>query len=108
MYVNPGELNKKIEIIADSGEKDSDGFPVGDVIVHKCYAKYTRKTGTEKEGAGAEIGEASIRFLIRYTKKMLHKNMKIVYAGKKYDIQDVNDINDEHRYIELFCKLGEL
>ena len=28
MYVNPGELNKKIEIVT-IGEKDSDGFRTG-------------------------------------------------------------------------------
>ena len=108
MYVNPGELRKKIQIVADSGEKDEDGFPVGDKIVHKCSAKYSRKTGTEKDGAGAEINEVAVRFLIRYTKKALHKNMKVLYAGKRYDIQDINDIQDEHRYMEIFCKVGDL
>lgn len=108
MYVNPGELNKKIRIMETSSQKNENGFPIGEKQVHKCYAKYTRKTGTQKNEADAEINEASVRFLIRYTKKKLHKNMWVVYADKRYDIQDVNDIGDEHRYIELFCKLGEL
>lgn len=108
MYVNPGELKKKIQIVADSGEKDADGFPVGEKVIHECRAKYTRKTGTEQDGAGTEINNAYVRFLIRYTKKALHKNMLVLYAGKRYDILDINDICDEHRYIEIFCKLGDL
>lgn len=109
MYVNPGELKKTIKIVADNEEKDADGFPLdGYKVIHQCRAKYSRKTGTERDGADAEINEAYVRFLIRYTKKALHKNMRVLYAGKQYDILDINDIRDEHRYIEIFCKIGEL
>lgn len=110
MYVNPGELKKRIEIIADSEEKDSDGFPVSDsdIIIHSCRAKYTRKVGKEESGAGTEVNTATVRFLIRYTKKELHTDMRVRYAGKIYSIEDINDIGDEHRYIEIFCKQGDL
>lgn len=44
MYVNPGELNRKIEIIT-IGEKDSDGFRTGKPkVIIKPWAKYSRKT----------------------------------------------------------------
>lgn len=108
MYVNPGELKKRIEIVTDSGKKNENGFSVGEETVHKCAAKYTRQTGTEKEGAGADVNKANVRFLIRYTKKKLSHKMQVIYAGKRYNIHDINDIGDEHRYLELFCTLGEL
>lgn len=108
MYVNPGELNRMITIVKDSCEKNENGFPVGeDILVHKCRAKYTRKTGKKKESAGTEIGEYEVRFLIRYTKKELDIGMKVKYREKTYAVEDINDIGDEHRYIEIFCKQGE-
>lgn len=108
MYVNPGELNKNIKIVCDSGTVNENGFPTGEMTIHKCYAKYTRKTGTEKDEAGAEVNEAPVRFLIRYTKKEINKNMTVLYKNRRYDIQDVNDIGEQHRYLELFCKEGDL
>lgn len=110
MYVNPGELNKRIEIITVS-EKDSDGFRTGNPDVKKsCWAKYSRKT-SEKESAGAgasPVTSAATRFLIRYTSTIINTNMKIRYNGRYYDIQDVNDIQDRHEYIEIICKEGAL
>ena len=108
MYVNPGELNKRIEIITISG-KDSDGFRTGkpDIIMTR-WAKYSRKT-SEKETAGAGVAavtSSTTRFLIRYTDTVIDTNMKVRYNGRYYDIQDVNDIQDRHEYIEIICKGG--
>lgn len=110
MYVNPGELNKRIEILAVS-EKDSDGFRTGEPAVKKrCWAKYSRKTG-EKEAAGAgsaPVASATTRFLIRHTGTVIDTDMKIRYNGRYYDIRGVNDIQDRHEYIEIICREGAL
>lgn len=108
MYVNPGELNKRIEIIT-TGEKDSDGFRTGkpNVIMRK-WAKYSRKTSEkETDGAGAaSVKSVTVRFLIRYTDINLNTNLKVRYNGRYFDIQDVNDVQDRHEYIEIICKEG--
>jgi len=108
MYVNPGELNKRIEIIT-IGEKDSDGFRTGKPnVITKPWAKYSRKT-SEKESGGAgaaSVTSSTVRFLIRYTSISLNTNMKVRYNGRYYDIQDVNDVQDRHEYIEIICKEG--
>lgn len=109
MYVNPGELNKKITILKMSDETDSDGFPIGkSVIVRRCSAKYSRKTANkEEEGAGVESTvKAVTRFLVRYTSTIITTSMKVQYNNRLYDIEDVNDIGDRHEYIELYCKEG--
>lgn len=111
MYVNPGELNKPITILKLSEEKDSDGFSTGEPsVVRCCYAKCTRKTADkEVEGAGVEPDmKAVTRFLIRYTDTPVRTNMKVLYQGRYYDIEDVNDIQDRHEYMELYCKEGAL
>ena len=107
MYVNAGELNKRIEII-EKGGMGERGFRNNCQVIRKCYAKYTRKTGKERNAAGSDTSESYIRFLIRYTKTIIDTNMQVRYKGEVYEIEDVNDINDEHRYIELYCKRGEL
>lgn len=110
MYVNPGELDKKIEILGLC-EKDSNGFRTGEPpIIKRCSAKYSRKT-SEKETAGAgeePVTSATTRFLIRYTPTVIDTSMKIKYNGRYYDIQDVNDIQDRHQYMEIICKEGTL
>lgn len=108
MYVNPGELRSKIIIVGDTGEKNENGFPVGEKIIHACYAKFTRKTGKEKDEASTQVNEVQVRFLIRYTAKDISKDMTVIYKNHRYDIQDINDIAEEHKYIELFCVLGDL
>lgn len=110
MYVNPGELNKKIKILRISG-KDSDGFRTGEpTVIRSCYAKYTRKiSDAEIAGAGVKpSAKAVTRFLIRYTTTIISSDMKVRYNNRYYDIQDVNDIGDRHEYIELYCKEGGL
>lgn len=106
MQVNPGELNKKIKI-CKIGETDSRGFGGELEVVKKTWAKVTRKTGKEKEAAGTEINEAVTRFLIRYTKTAIDTTMVVAYKGKEYDIEDVNDIGEQQKYLELFCKVRE-
>lgn len=110
MYVNPGELNKRIEILVLGG-KDNDGFRTGEMSVkRRCWAKYSRKT-SEKETAGAgaaPVTGATTRFLVRFTETVIDTNMKIRYKGRYFDIQDVNDIQDRHEYLEIICKEGRL
>ncbi len=111
MYVNPGELNKTIQILKMSGERDSDGFTTGEPsVVRRCHAKYSRRTADkEVDGAGVEPDmKAVTRFLIRYTDTPIRTSMKVLYKGRYYDIEDVNDIQDRHEYIELYCKEGAL
>lgn len=103
MQVNPGELKHRIKIFKN-GEKDDDGFAGAPVLVKNPKAKFTRRTGTERESAGKEVQEAYVRFLIRYTSTPLDHEMFIEYKGIKYDIYDINDIGDRKEYIEIYCK----
>lgn len=108
MNINPGELNKRIEILKYS-KPDKQGFGRELVSVRKCWAKYTRRSSSkdkEKEVADTDISINSIRFLIRYSETEYDTKMKVRYAGKIYDIEDINDIDDKHEYIELYCKVG--
>lgn len=105
MNVNPGELRKSIQIFKKIGETDRDGYASsGYELVHACKAKFTRTSGTEVVRANADFSELKVRFLIRYTRKKLDRKMRVRYAGQEYEIGYINDYEDRHEYVELWCK----
>lgn len=106
MNVNPGELNKKISIISKSKTLDPDGYDITtESAVHSCWAKFTRTSGTEMTKANADFAEVKARFLIRYTKAAIDRKMIVRYHGTDYEIVYINDYEDAHEYMEIWCNL---
>lgn len=106
MYVNAGELNKRIEIYSKP-ELEEDGYLPENpepVLVHTCWAKFTQSSGTELVRANADMGEAKVRFLIRYTRKKLDRKMLVRYGGTDYEILYLNGYGDSWEYLELWCR----
>ena len=103
MKVNPGELNKKIQIVRFSDNQlDQDGFPLrNEQVIRECYAKVTRISGTEKIKANADIGEIVCRFLVRTSDTKIERDMAVRYKGELYDIQYPNDYGDRGEYTEI-------
>jgi SPP1 family predicted phage head-tail adaptor len=109
MYVNPGELNKKIQIIQmEYTGKNKNGFPhpPEERMVHQCFAKVSNTSGTEIVKANSEFSEAKKRFLIRYTPK-INTDMVIRYNGKDHDIKYINPYGDGREYMEIWAELSE-
>jgi SPP1 family predicted phage head-tail adaptor len=103
MNVNPGELDKKIEIYT----KSPDAFhAVTETPYYSCAAKFSRTSGTEVIKSGASLADVSVRFLIRHpVTKTIDRTMLVKYRGAKYEIVFVNDYEDAHEYDEIFAKL---
>lgn len=97
MFVNAGELNKRIQIYRKNGEP---------LLVHTCWAKFSQTSGTTVQKAGADWGEVKVRFLIRHTKKELDRKMFVRYADADYEIEYINTYGDSRQYIEIWCKAG--
>lgn len=105
MKINAGELNKRIEFYKRETVTDADGYDSDTtVLVHSCWAKFSRTSGTEMFKANADFAEIKCRFLIRHTKKPLDRKMFVRYAGADYEIVYINDYEDAHEYIEIWCK----
>ena len=105
MQVNPGELNKKINIYSKTTTMDTEGYPVETpILFHSCWAKFSRTSGTEITKANADMAEVKVRFLIRY-KKEINRKMTVEYNGEEYEIVFINDYEDNHAYIEIWCSL---
>lgn len=103
MQINPGELNKKIQIYTVAAKTDESGFAEEtETLFLTCNAKVSRTSGTEIIKSNADFGVENMRFLIRYSRG-INRKMIIKYAGETYQIEYVNDYEDAHRYIEIFA-----
>lgn len=109
MYVNPGDLNKKILIIRTSKPTyDEEGHKVTrEEVIRDCWAKVTNTSGSELIKAGTELAEAKKRFLIRYTDAEINAAMVVRYNGKDHDILYVNPYGDSKEYLEIWTALKE-
>lgn len=106
MYVNAGELNKRISIYRKP-ELEGDGYLPEDpspVLVHTCWAKFSQTSGSDLAKNNADFGEVKVRFLIRYTRKEIDRKMFIRYKGLDYEIVYLNTYGDSGEYMELWCK----
>lgn len=109
MNVNPGELNKKIQIIKKEETQNENGFLVAtDRVVRACYAKYSNTSGTEIIKAGTEFSSAKMRFLVRYSPIEIDTDMFVKYSGKDYNIEYINPYGDSHEYLEIWTSLKEM
>lgn len=110
MYVDPGDLNKKIQIIRifDGEDYDDEGHPiVSEEIVRECWAKVSNTSGTELVRAGSELADAKKRFLVRYTPVEINPAMVVRYAGIDHNIQYINPYGDNREYMEIWTDTKE-
>lgn len=110
MYVNPGELDKKIQIVQFiSSGTNSNGFPIPptEKIIRKCWAKVSNTSGSEIIKANSEFADAKKRFLIRFTETEINTDMIVRYKGKDHDIKYVNPYGDSKEYTEIWTDLSE-
>lgn len=107
MYVNAGELNKRISIYRKP-ELEEDGYLPENpepTLVHRCWAKLSQTSGTELVRQNADMGEVKVRFLIRYTRKEIDRKMIVRYKERDYEIVYLNTYGDSGEYMEIWCKL---
>ena len=106
MRVNVGKLNKRIQIQRPVRTADKDGFWTETYeTVLTCWAQFSRQSGKELTQASADYAEVAARFMIRYTTVPIDRKMCVLYAGKRYAIQYVNDYADNHDLMEILAKL---
>lgn len=106
MYVDAGELDKRIEILRKP-EPEADGYlPEGaePELVRRCWAKVTQTSGTELVKANADFGEVRVRFLVRWSRTPVDRKMVVRYGGRDYEILYINPYGDSREYQELWCR----
>ena len=70
-----------------------------------CKASIEPISGREYFAAKQIISEQLFRFTIRYISGITAK-MRISYNSTHYDIQDVIDIGNNHKEIQMICRLA--
>ncbi|MDR1240276.1 MAG: phage head closure protein [Oscillospiraceae bacterium] len=102
MQINPGVLNKKIQIICYILTKDLDGFEVKtEEVLLKTWAQVSNKSGKEIYDADSDFSVVQTRFLVRTPKLVIDKDYKIKFRGKIYEIIYINDYSFDGIYTEI-------
>lgn len=105
MQVNPGSLNRQIQIIAqlDGETYDMEGLPVHEErVIRSCWARVTSVSGTELIKAGQELTDSKKRFLVRWTPTEINESHVVRYQGRDHNIVRVNTYSDDKEYTEIW------
>lgn len=104
MDIDAGDLIHRIAIYSRTRVQDADGYYVeSDQLVRRCWAKFTRTSGTEMERANADYTEIKARFLVRSTAVPIDRKMFVRYGGDDYEILYINDYANRHEFTEILC-----
>lgn len=105
MVVNAGELRHRIQIIRVVKARDADGYETrSETVVRSPWAKFSQPSGTELVKAGADMGQISGRFLIRWSATKLSRKDIVRYRGQDWEIEYINPYGDSREYVELICQ----
>lgn len=103
--INAGKYNRKIEIYSETITKDAGGFPTAaDTLVLSCYAEVKTTRGFTLIKNDTDFEKAYTRFTIRYPVTEIDRKMYIMYRGKKYTIEYLNNIDDANVELEIQAK----
>lgn len=106
LNVDAGALDKRIEIIQRVTTYDDARYETTeDKLIHRCWAQFTRQSGTEGLRQGADLGTVKVRFLIRTPPVEISRRHIVRYNGDDYNITYVNHYGDRGGFVEI---LGEL
>ena len=104
--IDAGKYNRKITIVQEYVEKDADGFnePTQQVVLQP-WAEVKTTKGMTLIANGTDFEKAFTRFVFRFPQTtVIDRKMFVLFQGKKYSIQYINDIDDMHIELELQCK----
>ena len=105
MYVDPGDLNKRIQIIRKYSGRTYDrlGHPIPEEeIIRTCWAQVSSVSGTELIKSGQELADTRKRFLVRWTPTEITQAMIIRYAGNDLNIVRINAYHENKDYMEIW------
>jgi SPP1 family predicted phage head-tail adaptor len=106
--INAGELNQRIQLVRIVPERHVEGYYVAnETVVHECWAKVSRVSGSELVKANAGFGQEKIRALIRYTAKDLGRGLVLRHRGRDYDLSYINPYPGS-QYVELWGERLEM
>ena len=102
---NAGKYNKRIVIYSVVNRDDADGFPTKEEeIVLKAYANAKTTKGFTLIANNSDFEKAYTRFVIRYPKTLITRDMLVRFNNKTYTIEYLNNVDEASIELELQCK----
>lgn len=104
--IDAGKYNRKITIVQEYVEKDADGFDnTTPQIVLQPWAEVKTTKGMTLIANGSDFEKAFTRFVIRFPQTtVITRKMFVLFNGKKYSIQYINNVDELNVELELQCK----
>lgn len=103
--IDAGKYRYKITIIQETKTKDAQGFIHDEpVVVLQPYAEVKTTKGMTLIANGSDFEKAFTRFVFRYPVTVINRKMFVLFRGKKYSIEYINNIDERNVEMELQCK----
>ncbi len=103
--INAGKYNQQISIYSVTITEDSEGFKTTTkTLVLSPYAHIKTTSGFTLITAQTDFEEAHTNFTIRYPKTTITRDMIITYKGKDYQIDYLNDVDEQGIELEMQAK----
>lgn len=103
--INAGEYNKKIQIVRVTITEDSDGFKTETrEVILSPWAKVKTTRGFTLIAQGSDFEKAFTNFTIRYPVTEILRDDLILFKGKTYEIQYLNNVNEACIELEIQAK----
>ena len=103
--IDAGKYRYKIKIIQEYTEKDADGFnQQTSQIVLQPFAEVKTTRGMTLIANGSDFEKAYTRFVFRYPVTAINRKMFVLFRGKKYSIEYINNVDEAYIEMELQCK----
>lgn len=105
MSINAGKYNKRISIYQTTVVKDSAGFQsVVRTLVLQPYAAVKTTRGYTLIRNGSDFEKAYTNFTIRYPHVAINRDMEVVFNGKTYTIEYLNNVDEANVELEIQAK----
>ena len=103
--LNAGQFNKRITIYSVEIVTDEDGFQSKQkTVVLKPFANVKTTRGYTLIASNSDFEKAYTRFLIRYPKTQITRDMLIDFNGKTYSIEYLNNVDEANTMLEIQAK----
>ena len=103
--INAGKYNHKIDIYSVTYGKDSQGFKTETLtLVLSPYASVKTTRGMTLIRNNTDFEKAFTNFTIRYPYTAINRDMIIMFRGKRYTIEYLNNVDEAMVELEMQCK----
>ena len=105
MTINAGKYDKRITIVTKNSTEDKDGFPDNTpTVVLRPWARVKTTKGFTIIANNSDFEKALTNFTIRFPKAEITREMLVLFNGKTYEIQYLNNVDEANIELEIQAK----